>query len=131
MAAKFGKAVDSLFGRGEPVRFADLAIAVGADTPAKSIQNGLERINSNTIDSNPVSRIRKTIQHFNANLAKCAVEVTGIDETKLAPHQIAQLTDSRKRSVQLAMPEVCKEKTYTSFGTSQNKKAKLEVTVSF
>lgn len=101
--------------------------------PAVSkIEKELERISHKTIDANPITRLRDTIRRLQTNTDKCGVELSGLDENTLAPHQKANLQQARKANVKMVIPEALKEKkTFTALGKFGSRISKLEIEVKF
>jgi hypothetical protein len=102
------------------------------DSAIDKIEKEIERINSEKIELDPVRRIRQTISRMNDNLQKCSVEINGIDDKTLAPHQKEQLQISRQArqtGVKIVVPEALKEKTFQALGKYNHRIFKLELEV--
>jgi hypothetical protein len=81
----------------------------------ETIQQKLEQVNTRTIETNPLNRLRQTIERLNRNLDKCGVTVDGCD------------LDSKRSKVMI--PECLRPKTYESLGHYGGRVGKLQLEV--
>lgn len=77
-------------------------------TVAGDIQRALEQANRQTVDTNPVTRMREKIESFKKHVAKIDFEVCGVDETQLADHQKDGIRECREQRRKVANPVVPK-----------------------
>jgi predicted nuclease with TOPRIM domain len=107
-----------------------------AEAAVRSVQNELERLNREHagIDSNPVTRLRRYVKQFNANVGKLDIEVSGIDESKLSDYQRTQLEIARqdRKHIALKLPKsLAQEEAFVALADHRGKPVKLELTIRY
>lgn len=114
-------------------QFGNISVDVACASVREQIQRALEEANTHTVDCNPISRLRTAIRRFNRNVDKCAVEVTGIDESQLLEHQKTALLIARqqRQAIKVKVPECAREKTYTALAKTQGKVARITLDVKY
>jgi len=113
-------------------------LAGGSDevmSVSQKIAHSLELAAQNNVETNPVVRVRKAINVFNANVSKCnGIEIVGgVPDANLAEHQriaVNECREQRKRLKQ-SVPKVFSKPTplnsLTSVGSFQGKAVTFEV----
>ncbi len=71
---------------------------------AEEIHKALEAANQHKISTSPVVRIREYIDRYKKNVGKISIEVCGIEDEKLMPHQRAAVLESREQRENVRHP---------------------------
>jgi hypothetical protein len=92
----------------EPQRvFFDLIESYASEDAAKAIERVLQLANQQTVESNPLVRIKNHIAKLKAHVNKLDCEIVGVDRAQLAPHQLDSIQAARDEK-QRVVPEVPK-----------------------
>ena len=101
--ARYDKAVAAL---GPENTFRELHEAYGTGDTNEAIKHALEQANKQTIDSNPITRLAEKTKRFKEQIKKLDIEVTNINSSTLAQHQLEGIKDARDERQRVANPQM-------------------------